>query len=224
MQAQWLRLSSQPPPPRGDRVRGARTTARVGAGWLTLVLACAPATGLALDLNYEAALVTDDNVNKAEADEDVREDFRKTLVSFRNLYAFMAQVIPFQDTDLERLYSYIRFLLTKVPRDDRGPIYDFNEDVALKYYRLQKISEGSIQLGATVGDIPLPQQDRGQLPVRIGASRLDLHRTTEVSEALCRPPTSRQDEASIHQRGRRHRCELEGAIEGGERAHGVSLA
>lgn len=77
-------------------------------------------------------------------DEEAREEFRKTLVAFRNLYSFMAQIIPFQDSDLEKLYSYIRFLLAKLPRGNRGPIYNFDDDVALKFYRLQKISEGSI--------------------------------------------------------------------------------
>ncbi|MEE8578295.1 MAG: type I restriction endonuclease subunit R, partial [candidate division Zixibacteria bacterium] len=82
----------------------------------------------------------------SKLEEDVREEFLKTLVAYRNLYSFMSQVIPFQDSDLEKLYSYIRFLLRKLPRYDRGPTYDFDDDVALKYYRLQKISEGSIQL------------------------------------------------------------------------------
>lgn len=81
-----------------------------------------------------------------EMDEEDREEFRKTLTAFRNLYSFMSQVIPFRDTDLEQLYSYLRFLLTKLPRADHGPIYNFDDDVALKYYRLQKISEGSIDL------------------------------------------------------------------------------
>jgi type I restriction enzyme R subunit len=43
--------------------------------------------------------------NKLEEEE--REEFRKTLVAFRNLYSFMAQIIPFQDSDLEKLYSYM---------------------------------------------------------------------------------------------------------------------
>jgi type I restriction enzyme R subunit len=80
--------------------------------------------------------------------EDEREEFRKLLATFRNLYAFMAQVIPFQDMDLEKLYSYVRFLLTKLPKGGPGPVYHFDDDVALKYYRLQKISEGSIDLEA----------------------------------------------------------------------------
>ena len=79
-------------------------------------------------------------------EEEDREEFRKTLVAYRNLYAFLSQIIPFQDPDLEKLYSYIRFLLTKLPRGDRGPVYNFDDDVALKFYRLQKISEGSISL------------------------------------------------------------------------------
>jgi type I restriction enzyme R subunit len=86
-----------------------------------------------------------------QLEEEKREEFRKTLVAYRNLYAFLAQIIPFQDTDLEKLYSYIRFLLTKLPTGDRGPIYNFDEEVALKFYRLQKISDGSIKMEAGTG-------------------------------------------------------------------------
>jgi type I restriction enzyme, R subunit len=81
-----------------------------------------------------------------QLEEEKQQEFRKTMVAFRNLYAFLAQIIPFQDSDLEKFYSFIRFLLTKIPRDNRGPIYRFEDDVKLKYYRLQKISEGSIKL------------------------------------------------------------------------------
>lgn len=79
-------------------------------------------------------------------EEEKQEEFRKVLVAYRNLYSFLSQVIPFQDSDLEKLYSYIRFLLKKMPKVDRGPIYDFDDEISLKYYRLQKISEGSIDL------------------------------------------------------------------------------
>ena len=88
-------------------------------------------------------------------DEGSREEFRETLTAFRNLYSFLAQVIPFQDSDLEKLYSYVRFLLTKLPRGDRGPVYQFDGDVALKFYRLQKIGEGSIDLEAGKAE-PIP--------------------------------------------------------------------
>ena len=66
-------------------------------------------------------------------------------MAYRNLYAFLSQVIPFQDSDLEKLYTYVRFLLTKLPRRS-GPRYRFDYQVTLQYYRLQKIREGSIVL------------------------------------------------------------------------------
>lgn len=81
-----------------------------------------------------------------ELDKDTQDEFRKILVAYRNLYAFLSQVIPFQDSDLERLYSYIRFLLTKLPKRGTGQDYHLDDEVALKYYRLQKISEGAIEL------------------------------------------------------------------------------
>jgi len=80
-------------------------------------------------------------------EEKDREDFRKKLVAFRNLYSFLSQIIPYQDSDLEKLYTYVRFLLRKLPKRDLGPNYQFDDEVSLKYYRLQKISEGTIDLG-----------------------------------------------------------------------------
>ena len=81
-----------------------------------------------------------------ELDEDEQEEYRGVLAAFRNLYSFLSQVIPYQDSDLEKLYTYVRFLLKGLPKGDSGPRYDFEDEVTLKYYRLQKISEGTIEL------------------------------------------------------------------------------
>jgi type I restriction enzyme R subunit len=78
--------------------------------------------------------------------EDAQEGFRSSLVSFRNLYSFLAQIIPFYDSDLEKLHTYLRFLHTKLPKREQGSLFDIEGEVALKYYRLQLISEGSISL------------------------------------------------------------------------------
>ena len=79
-----------------------------------------------------------------QLDEEKQEEFRKVLAAYRSLYSFLSQIIPFQDSDLEKLYSYIRFLLTKLPKRTPGPVYNFADEVELKYYRIQKVSEGSI--------------------------------------------------------------------------------
>ncbi len=78
--------------------------------------------------------------------EEEAELWRGKLASFRNLYAFLSQIIPYQDSDLEKLYTYLRYLSPKLPKRKSGPQYTFDDEVRLEYYRLQKISEGSISL------------------------------------------------------------------------------
>ncbi len=74
------------------------------------------------------------------------ELLRGKLQAFQNLYGFLSQVIPYQDSDLERLYVFVRHLISKLPRRASGAAYQFDDEVKLEYYRLQKISEGSIAL------------------------------------------------------------------------------
>lgn len=81
------------------------------------------------------------NTEEAEA-----ELWRGKLQAFRNLYSFLSQVIPYQDSDLEKLFTYLRHLALKLPKRKSGPGYQFDEEIELDYYRLQKISEGSISL------------------------------------------------------------------------------
>lgn len=79
-------------------------------------------------------------------EEEAAELWRGKLQAFRNLYSFLSQVIPYQDSDLEKLFTYLRHLALKLPKRGSGPAYQFDEEVELDYYRLQKISEGSISL------------------------------------------------------------------------------
>ena len=81
-----------------------------------------------------------------DSNEEEAELWRGKLQAFRNLYAFLSQIIPYQDSDLERLYIYLRHLSLKLPRRRTGPSYEFDDEVQLEYYRIQKISEGSISL------------------------------------------------------------------------------
>jgi type I restriction enzyme, R subunit len=74
------------------------------------------------------------------------ELWRGKALAFCSLYAFLSQIIPYQDSDLERLYVFLRHLATKLPKRGVGPSYPFDDQVRLEYYRLQKISEGSISL------------------------------------------------------------------------------
>lgn len=80
------------------------------------------------------------------SEEDHAELWRGRLQAFRNLYSFLSQVIPYQDSDLEKLFTYLRHLAPKLPKRKNSLGYQFDEEIELDYYRLQKISEGSISL------------------------------------------------------------------------------
>jgi type I restriction enzyme R subunit len=99
-----------------------------------------------LDRHAAAHPAADRFCSLMESDEEEAELWRGKLAAFRNLYAFLSQVIPYQDSDLERLYTFLRHLSAKLPKRRGDPGYQFDDEVRLEYYRLQKISEGSIDL------------------------------------------------------------------------------
>jgi len=78
--------------------------------------------------------------------EEIQDEFKKAVTSFVRLYSFLSQIMPFQDVELEKLYSFGRFLLTKLPKVDYTERLKLDNEVALEYYRLQKIAEGDLVL------------------------------------------------------------------------------
>lgn len=78
--------------------------------------------------------------------EEEQDKFKNTLTTFVRTYSFLSQIMPFQDVDLEKLYSYGRFLLSKMPKSDYTERLRLDNEVALEYYRLQKIGEGDLVL------------------------------------------------------------------------------
>ncbi len=60
-----------------------------------------------------------------------------------NLYSFLSQIIPYGDSELERLASFGRLLLPSLQPAREGPIA-LGDDVSLEYYRLERVSSGTI--------------------------------------------------------------------------------
>ena len=83
---------------------------------------------------------------KAIETEDEKEEFKKSLRTWTNLYSFLAQIMPFREPEFEKFYAYAKLLLTKLPKRDLSESMKLVDEVAMEYYRLQKIKEGSIDL------------------------------------------------------------------------------
>ncbi|MAA73148.1 MAG: restriction endonuclease subunit R [Salinisphaeraceae bacterium] len=82
-----------------------------------------------------------------EHEEAEQEEFRGQVTAYRNLYAFLSQIIPYQDSELEKFYAFVRNLLSKLPPPGDGQGFALDDEVALRYFRLQQMTEGSIDLG-----------------------------------------------------------------------------
>ena len=99
-----------------------------------------------------------------DREEKDREQFRGQLNAYRNLYAFLSQIIPYQDSDLERLYAFVRNLLAKLPPPGDGQAFVLDDEVALRFFRLQQVNDGSI--GLSLGDA-----DSLKGPTDVGTAR-----------------------------------------------------
>lgn len=116
---------------------------------------------------------TDPAVDRFRAieEEDKQEEFKKGLRSWTNLYAFLAQIMPFVDPEFEKFYAYAKLLQTRLPKRELSESLHLDDEVALEYYRLQKIKEGAIEL------------EKGESGELSGTSEAGLKRAKE-QEAL----------------------------------------
>jgi hypothetical protein len=86
-------------------------------------------------------------VERARAlSEPERHDFRGQLTDYARLYAFLAQILPFTDADLEKLYVFARHLRRLLPAD-RGELpREVQQNIDMESYRIQQTGSGKIAL------------------------------------------------------------------------------
>lgn len=111
--------------------------------------------------------------------EEEREEFRGQITAFRNLYAFLSQIIPYQNSELEQFYTFCRNLIAKLPPPGDGTTFALDDEVALKYFRIQQMTQGSIDLSEGEAD-PL----KGPTDVGSGGRKDEEVGLTDLVERL----------------------------------------
>ncbi|GAB6933571.1 type I restriction endonuclease [Calditerricola satsumensis] len=96
-----------------------------------------------------------------ELPKEEQHDFRGQLTDFIRLYAFLSQIIPFADPDLEKLYVFARYLLRKLQIDRDTLPWDVQQYIDMESYRIQKTSSGRITLERKAGALE-PQRTKGR--------------------------------------------------------------
>ncbi len=85
-------------------------------------------------------------------DEDTQIDWRAGLARFVRLYAFLSQILPYGDIELERLYVYAKALLAKLPQVGSGSL-DLGAEVELTHLRTEVTGAGAIALTGDAGPV-----------------------------------------------------------------------
>ena len=99
---------------------------------------------------------------KTTLDEKSQEDFRAKCKSYVRLYVFLAQIIPFTNPYLERLYIFLNHLQNKIQREQGEDLAQGVLDaIDLDSYRLQKQGEFIITLQQ--GDELMPASEMGRI-------------------------------------------------------------
>lgn len=87
------------------------------------------------------------NVFRTTLDEKSQEDFRTKCKSYVRLYVFLAQIVPFTNPYLERLYIFLNHLQNKIQREQGEDLAQGVLDtIDLDSYRLQRQGEFNITL------------------------------------------------------------------------------
>jgi type I restriction enzyme R subunit len=88
-----------------------------------------------------------------DATEDEQAEFRGALRQYVRVYAFLSQILPFADADLEKLYVFGRLLLRRLPVSrERLPV-EIQQQIEIDSYRTQETSRGGISLDRGEGKL-----------------------------------------------------------------------
>ncbi len=106
-------------------------------------------------------------VDRFRAQTDVEQrDFRGQLTDYIRLYAFLAQVLTFADTDLEKLYVFARYLRRLLPSDPMELPREIQQNIDMESYRIQQMGSGKIDLGRRPGVLePMGTKDHHATPL-----------------------------------------------------------
>lgn len=102
------------------------------------------------------------NVFRTTLNEDDQEDFRIKCKSYVRLYVFLAQIVPFTNPYLERLYIFLNHLQNKLGKKEGEDLAKgILDNIDIESYRLQKEGEFKIQLQQGDELKPMPTDLKG---------------------------------------------------------------
>jgi len=91
-----------------------------------------------------------------ELDSEEKHDLRSLLQKYARLYSFLSQIIPFRDTDLEKLHQFCRYLWRLIPGRPEGLPREIQQKIDMESYRVRPPRAGRIKLDRGTGRLKPP--------------------------------------------------------------------
>lgn len=118
-------------------------------------------------------------VFKTSLTEEQQDDFRAKCKTYVRLYVFLAQIVPFVNPYLERLYLFLNHLQNKLGKQrDEDLAQGILDNIDMDSYRLQKEGEFNIQMQQGDELKPIPSDMRG------GAAEPEMEYLSNIVKAF----------------------------------------
>jgi type I restriction enzyme R subunit len=95
-----------------------------------------------------------------------RADFKSKAADYNRKYAFISQIVTFEDPALEKLYIFLKYLLKKLPKEKDALPKEVLEAVDMELYRIADKGTREIKLAHEAGEIE---------PMGVGGSKWEVH-------------------------------------------------
>lgn len=129
-------------------------------------------------------------------DEENQEEFRQAVKQFIRLYAFLAQVLPYEDTVAEKNFAYCKMLARRIAADGPG-FRDLGDLLELTHVHAKKTGESDITLASEAheeyaftggGDGSLTEEEQAllrevinEVNERFGKDLTDVHKIMGIA-------------------------------------------
>lgn len=94
-----------------------------------------------------------ERINDENLTDEEMESFKSTVAEYLKKYAFISQIVTFEDVQLEKLYVFLKFLLKKLPKRQNPLPLEVLEAIDMETYKVQKKVEANIGLESKDGEI-----------------------------------------------------------------------
>ena len=92
-------------------------------------------------------------INEENLTEEEMESFKTTVFEYLKKYAFISQIVTFEDPQLEKLFIFLKFLIRKLPKRENPLPYEVLEAIDMETYRIEKKGETNLKLENAEGII-----------------------------------------------------------------------